>query len=301
MTSRFLSQTSGQGAKPLAKLFILILCSFALLFADGRFALIQTIRTTIITALYPVQTAANVPGDLFKKVKIFFVSQTEVQKENARLQFENAQLTAQIYNQNVLDKTLSELKVLGATQKTDMAVVTIAEVLVSNQSPFSNKINLTKGSKDKVALGQAVVDANGLIGQVSYVSPFISEVTLLISNKQITPVMIERTGDRALLYGSGNGVELRYLPTEVDLKAGDRLVTSGSDGIYIPGIPVAKVLEAKKSIASPFYKVKSVPLSGIRRSRYLFILEKDSLSKEVAEALAERNAENTPPTRGRAR
>ena len=292
---------SNRKTKPLTKFIVLSVCSIALLIADGRFSLLQNVRSIVATALYPLQTVANVPAVTYQKSKVFLTDQTALNEENQKLKLENAQLQAQIYNQKTLAKTLAELETLEKIKTTRVSVVATAEIVISNQSPFSNRLHIAKGSNDGVALGQAVVDSQGLLGQITGVSPYLAEITLLISNKQITPVMIERTGDRALLYGTGNGVELRYLSTEVDLKADDRLVTSGFDGIYTPGTPVARITEAQKIVASPFYKVKSVPLAGVRQSRYVFVLAKDPLPEHVSKALAEEQAqENAAATpRGR--
>jgi rod shape-determining protein MreC len=118
-----------------------------------------------------------------------------------------------------------------------------------------------------------VVNAAGLVGQVNRVYPGSSEVTLVSSPEQLTPVFVERTGQRGLVAGSGHGeMELRYLPVQTDIREGDRLLTSGIDRLYPPGIPVARVGRVSRSQSSPYLRVDCQPLAGIDRSRAVLVL-----------------------------
>jgi rod shape-determining protein MreC len=118
-----------------------------------------------------------------------------------------------------------------------------------------------------------VVDAAGLVGQVSRVYPGSSEVTLVSSPDQLTPVTIERTGQRGLAAGSGRGqLELRYMPAQTDVRPGDRLLTSGIDRVYPAGIPVARVTRVSRSQSSPYLRVECLPLAGLDRSRAVLVL-----------------------------
>jgi rod shape-determining protein MreC len=121
-----------------------------------------------------------------------------------------------------------------------------------------------------------VVDASGLVGQVSRVYPESSEVTLVSSPDQLTPVFVERTGQRGLAAGSGHGqMELRYMPAQTDIRAGDRLLTSGIDRLYPAGIPVARVSRVYRSQSSPYLRVECLPLAGLDRSRAVLVLIAD--------------------------
>jgi rod shape-determining protein MreC len=118
-----------------------------------------------------------------------------------------------------------------------------------------------------------VVDASGLVGQLSQVYPGTSEVTLVSSPEQLTPVFVERTGQRGLVAGSGRGqLELRYMPTHIDVRVNDRLLTSGIDRVYPAGIPVARVTRVSRSQSSPYLRVEGVPLAGLERSRAVLVL-----------------------------
>ncbi len=289
MKSDFSFHFADQKVKPLTKAIILSVCSIVLMVADGRFALLGSVREATLTLLGPVQSAANVPFQTYEHSRQFFQDQSKLQSENKQLQQENTELKAQISTMQTLKKNLGELEKLEKLHLSSNAEkITTAEViLITNESPFSNSLRISKGSNDGVEAGQAVVDANGLMGQVTIVSAHFSEVTLLTHNKQIIPVMIERTGDRALLYGTGDQVDLRYLSSEMELKEGDRLVTSGMDGVYLPGIPVAQITQAQKIVASPFYRVKCVALAGLKQSRYVTVLPKNTLPANLSRAQEE--------------
>ncbi len=278
-----------QKVKPLTKTIILSACSIALMVADGHFALLGSVREATLTLLGPVQSAANVPFQMYEHSRQFFQDQSKLQEENKKLLQENIELKVQISTLQTLKKNLSELEKLEKLHLSSSAekVATAEVILVTNESPFSNRLRISKGSNDGVEAGQAVVDGNGLLGQVTVVSSHFSEVSLLTQNKQIIPVMIERTGDRALLYGTGDQVDLRYLSSEMELKVGDRLVTSGIDGIYLPGIPVAQITQAQKIVASPFYRVKCIALAGLKQARYVTILPKNALPANLARAQEE--------------
>ena len=278
-----------QKVKPLTKAIVLSVCSIALMVADGHFALLGKVRETTLTFLGPVQSAANVPFRLYEHAQQFFQDQSELQAQNKKLLQENTELKAQISSMQTLKKNLDELEKLEKLHLPSSAekVATAEVVLITNESLFSNRLRISKGSNDGIEAGQAVVDGNGLMGQVTIVSSHFSEVTLLTHNKQIIPVMIERTGDRALLYGTGDQIELKYLSSEMALKEGDRLVTSGMDGVYLPGIPVAQITQAQKIVASPFYKVKCVPLAGLKQARFVAILPKNALPANLSRAQEE--------------
>ncbi|MDO9220167.1 MAG: rod shape-determining protein MreC, partial [Thiobacillus sp.] len=110
-------------------------------------------------------------------------------------------------------------------------------------------------------------------GQLSQVYPGTSEVTLVSSPEQLTPVFIERTGQRGLAAGSGRGqMELRYMPSHTDVRVNDRLLTSGIDRVYPGGIPVARVTRVSRSQSGPYLRVACVPLAGLDRSRAVLVL-----------------------------
>ena len=132
--------------------------------------------------------------------------------------------------------------------------------------------------------GQAVVDAQGLIGQITRVQPLTAEVTLITDKTLMVPVMNQRTGLRVIMYGYGGGIEARYLPVHDDVKVGDRFVTSGIDGVYPDGVPVALVTKVERTPDAAFVRAITVPAAGVERGRFVLILnEKTHVPARPAE------------------
>lgn len=273
--------------KPVSKLVTLCLASVVLMFADDHYAFTNSIKSAMRTVLYPLQWAANLPLQSYNDARIFLSNQSKLHQENLALETENVRLKAELGRQHTIERQLLELKGLKATTQMNLASgIITAEVISNGRDPLSDKLIINQGSKAGIHLGQGVVDGKGLIGQVTAVHPFNAEITLLLDNKQVTPIMIERTGERSLLYGTGNSVEMRYLPIEADLKVGDILVTSGLDDVYPSGVPVATVISAKRNITATFYQPEVTTLAGMKSSRHVLILPKSaSASKLPAESV----------------
>ena len=148
-----------------------------------------------------------------------------------------------------------------------------AALLYQGHDWFAQRLTLDQGAGAGLRSGLPVVDADGLVGQVTRVYPGSSEVTLVSSTEQLTPVFVERTGQRGLAAGIGHGqMELRYMPAQTDLRPGDRLLTSGIDRVYPAGIPVARVTRVSRSQSGPYLRVECMPLAGLDRSRAVLVL-----------------------------
>jgi rod shape-determining protein MreC len=130
------------------------------------------------------------------------------------------------------------------------------------------------GSQEGIVEGQAVIDGAGVIGQVTRVYPFSSEVTLITDKELAIPVQIERNGLRAIAFGHGRDttIDLPYLPANVDIRKGDKLVTSGIDGVYPTGLAVAEITKVERNPNSPFADIVGVPVAGIKNHRQLLML-----------------------------
>ncbi|UTH75579.1 rod shape-determining protein MreC [Chromobacterium sp. IIBBL 290-4] len=271
------------GPPPAARLAMSVVASIALLIGDSRYGLMEQAREALSLALYPVQRAVNLPAQAVRHAGDYLISQTELKQENTQLREKQLQMSAQLARLQTLERELNELRQLNAirAQRDDSAQ--IAETLYTGRDPFSYKIIIDKGADAKLLAGQPVIDAHGLLGQVTRVQPLTAEVSLIIDKNQMVPVMVERTGERAILYGYGGGVELRYLPQSSDVKEKDRIVTSGLDGLFPEGIPVATVSRVERNAGAAFTRVYTQPLAGVQQTRYVLALQAKQTPARPAE------------------
>lgn len=261
-----------KGVKPASKLIMLSIAAVALMLLDNRYAAVQHAKGYAATALYPLQWLANQPANLYRYVGGFFRSQADLTAENKRLNEENSRLKLAAARTGLQLRELAELKKLYGLQQSGIRISGGAEVISNSKDPLSDKLILNKGSQNGLHAGDAVIDQNGLIGQITQVQPLSAELTLITGSRAVVPVAVARTGVRSLLYGSGGSVSLRYFPADADLRTGDILVTSGLDSVYPEGIPVAEVTQLSHAEGTPYRRVGLMPLAGFRSSRYVLVL-----------------------------
>jgi rod shape-determining protein MreC len=246
-----------------------------------------------------------VPRDLFMGAADLAVSSTTLRSENEQLRAKNLQLSQQANLAAALGAENSHLRALLQLSQRSTTQSTPAEIQYDTRDPFTQKIVIGRGSQQGVNDGSPVVNEDGVIGQVTRVFPLQSEVTLLTDKDQAVPVQIVRTGLRSVIYGTpkGDSLDLRFVPISADVLAGDELVTSGLDGVYPPGLPVAKVVRVDKQADTAFARVICVPIAQVRGARQLLVLhyvndvpprpaEPDPVAA-AKEAKARRNAKPT--------
>jgi rod shape-determining protein MreC len=151
---------------------------------------------------------------------------------------------------------------------------TVAEVLYSARNPFTRKVVVDKGITQGMQPGMPVIDGSGVVGQVTNVGTFTSEVTLVTEKDQSVPVMLVRNGLRAIAVGSGKdgSIDVPFMPVSADIQNGDVFVTSGIDGTYPPGLLVAQVTSVEKNAAYVFAKIVAKPAAGVENHRYVMLL-----------------------------
>ena len=253
------------GPTPLARLLIFAALSLTLLVADARFNYLNPLRQLAAVIIYPLQRIASAPASIARRVGDFFVTHSSMRGENARLAEENFSNAAALQQLKALQAENAQLRALIAARERLELKVIGAEVLYAARDPFSRKIIVDKGLQNDITPGRAVVDDRGVVGQVTRVYPWLSEVTLITDKGQFVPVQNLRNGLRAVLAGTGNDgvLELRFIPLNADFQNGDRLVTSGIDGIYPPGLPVARVAHVERNAAQLFARITCTPLAGV--------------------------------------
>ena len=263
-----------RGPTPFARFLLCSLLALTLIVADGRFHYLVTVQQVVATLLYPLQRAALAPANLFDRASGLFATQTQLAARNSALEQQNLINATALLRLEALEQENARLRGLLDTRETHGQSALYAEILYSHRDPFTRRVIISKGLTANVAEGQPVVDAAGLIGQVTRVYPWASRVTLITDTDMTVPVQVLRSGVRGVLFGVGSdgALELRFMPFSADIQTGDRLVTSGIDGTYPSGIPVATVLEVERNAAYTFARITAAPAAGVNRHRQVLVL-----------------------------
>jgi rod shape-determining protein MreC len=258
---------------PTARLVIWIVIGAASIVVDSRYQALEGLRSAFSVLLQPARQVLRTPGEVADELSGFFTRHRLLQKERDALLAERAAVAVRLNAANEALRENAELRRLLGLQVRPGQQTVHAALLYKGHNWFAHRITLDQGGGAGLRAGLPVVDEGGLVGQVTRVYPASSDVTLVSSPEQLTPVFVERTGQRGLAAGSGRGqLELRYMPSQTDVRVGDRLLTSGIDRVYPAGIPVARVSRVSRSQTSPYLRVECVPLAGIDHSRAVLVL-----------------------------
>ena len=262
-----------RGPAPLVRLVFFVSLSLVLLIADLRFHTLEWARLAVATASWPLQRATGMPIDAAGDFGAYLSRQTTLLRENEELRRRQLDAANLLLRQQHLEQENIRLRAL-LDMRTRLPVEgRIAEILYAARDPFSRRVIIDKGIQHGISAGQAVVDDVGVIGQVVRVFPLTAEVLLLTDKEQAIPVEVQRNGLRAVLAGAGAGMmELRFLAANAEVKPGDILMTSGLDGVYLPGLPVAKVVNIDRDNSYAFARISCVPLAGVERHGLALVL-----------------------------
>lgn len=264
------------------RLLVLVVLSVALMVVDARFTLLKPVRSQMSLVLMQSYWITDLPQRLWQGVASQFGSRTELVAENEKLQTENLLLQGRLQKLAALTEQNVRLRELLNSSALVNEKVEVAELIGMDPNPFTHRIIINKGERDGVVLGQPVLDARGLMGQVVELMPYTSRVLLLTDTTHSIPVQVNRNGLRAIASGTGNPerLELRHVADTADVKEGDLLVSSGLGQRFPAGYPVATVKEVIHDSGQPFAIVRAVPTAALNRSRYLLLVFSDSRTPE---------------------
>ena len=284
-----------QGVSARARLAFFSFLAIALIVIDSRIRVLETVRVGVGIALYPIQHVLLVPSRTFGAVGDYFATIALLQQENEQLKqaaLANAQALQQAGELAVENERLRKL--LGAKERLRTASM-LAAVLYETRDRFARKIVLHAGSNEGLRTGSPVIDDVGVVGQVTRVFRDTSEVTLLTDKDQTIPVQILRNGLRGVAFGGAEPgtLDLRFMPSNADLVKGDLAVTSGLDGVYPPGLAVARIERIERATTDQFARVVMKPLAGVESHKHLLVL-----LTEPARLPAAPTPTETPPRRG---
>jgi rod shape-determining protein MreC len=266
-----------QGPTALTKLVVFSALALLLMVADTRFHITQPVRAVFATALHIPQRWLAVPVQAWAGARDYFIGlQTALAAEEAARndlmrQAERALRVEQLQNENARLRALLELR--PALTARSLA----AQVLYDAPDPYSRKVVIDQGSTQGVVIASPVINEAGVLGQVTRVYPLSSEVTLLIDKDAAIPVLNTRTQTRSAAFGGGSShagaMELRFVAGNADVQVGDLLSTSGVDGVYPQGLPVARVSSVDRKLDAGFARILLAPVAMSDSVRHVLVLE----------------------------
>jgi rod shape-determining protein MreC len=263
-----------QGASARFKVLVFACISVALLFTDSRVGALSVVRQGAAIVLYPLQQAALLPRDAIYGVGSYFSTLSSMQKQVNELRQQQIASSMLIQQAQLQQAENNQLRKLLDAQQRVPGKSMLAEILYDARDVFTRKVILNRGTQHGIKLGLPVIDNQGVVGQITRVFPFTSEVTLLTDKEQAIPVQVLRNGLRSVAYGRGQSgnLDLRFMAPNADVQVGDILITSGIDGVYPAGLAVARVVQVESNATGAFGRVVCQPLAGIERNTQLLVL-----------------------------
>ncbi len=255
----------------------MLLCAFlafALMFAEHRFSRMEDVRAQLTTVVAPIQWLVSVPSDVLTWGALALSEQRELVEENRRLREQLLTLSHRVQRMASLTADNVRLReLLNAAPQGEMPYIT-AELLSLDSDPFTHQMVIDRGRRDGAYVGQPVMDASGVVGQVTAVSAYSSRVLMLADASHALPVQINRNGLRFIVQGTGhyNSLDVRHVPNTADIREGDLLVSSGLAGRFPSGYPVARVTSVEHDPGQPFASVSAEPVAQLQRSRHFLLL-----------------------------
>jgi rod shape-determining protein MreC len=248
--------------------------SLGLIVADHRFRHLDALRSALTVVVYPLLYAASLPASLSSTVRLRLANEAQLREQNAALHRDNLVLMGRLQQFDALEAENRRLRdLLGSSFKIGDRVL-VAELVGVSLNPYHHQVVIDKGSASGLYVGQPVLDANAVMGQVVRVDPLTATVLLITDADHALPVQVRRNGLRTLASGTGviNRLELPHLTNNADIQVGDELFTSGLDGRFPAGYPVARVVEVRIEPGKPFATVVAEPNARLDRAREVLLV-----------------------------
>lgn len=264
-----------------------MLLSIALIAVDHKSDTLKPLRDLLSVFVYPVQYVVDLPTSVFNNTVASFKSYAQLLSENQELKRQHLINNAKLLKFADLEKENIRLRSLLDSSFKLGEQVLVAELLSVNLAPYEHVVVVNKGNRFGVSKGQAVLDENGIVGQVAKALPLSSEIILITDPNHAIPVQVNRNGLHTIAIGSGqlNKLNLPFLPNNADIVLGDLLITSGLGGGFPQGYPVAVVSSFIEQPDKPFATIQAEPSAALNTSRELLIVWNNDqvipLSKQV--------------------
>jgi rod shape-determining protein MreC len=264
----------GRGPSLLARTIVLGALSIGIMALDNRQNYLDVARSWLSTAAYPFHALVDLPFRTIDGLGNYLRDRTSLRTENADLHAKLRVANLQLQRYAALAEENRQLRAVREASADIKSRTAIAEIMRVDLDPGRHRVLLNKGANDELYKGQAVLDADGVFGQVTRVGRYASEAILITDAETATPIRVNRTGQRSIAVGTGdfNKLSLPFITATADIKEGDLLVTSGLGGIFPEGYPVAVITVVKRDPAATFATVEAKPLALMDHARELLLV-----------------------------
>src|SRR5690554_5472885 len=269
------SKGLGAGVGSLGVRFLLLaVAACTLMVVDHRTSRLQPVREALSFVVYPVQMLVDAPPRAWRWARTSLAERRALLAENERLKREQLHASAKLLRLEALEAENRRLReLLDSTGRLSDRVL-VAEILAVDMDPYRQRFNVNRGGLDGVYVGQALLDANGIVGQIVNVAPMTSEAVLITDADHAVPVIVTRNGLRTIAVGTGDSGRLRlpYLTNSSDIEVGDLLLSSGLGGVFPAGYPVGRVIEVRRRPGQSFADVIAEPAAALDRDREVLLV-----------------------------
>lgn len=253
---------------------LLAFVSIALMLVDQRDDHLSGFRQALSVAVHPVLIAVDLPFRGWHRASHALADRRSLLEENARLQSQRLDASIRLQRLDALERENARLRAMLDSSERIADRMLIAEILAVDINPYRQRFSLNRGLVDGVYVGQALLDANGVVGQIARAGPLTAEAVLITDADHAVPVTVNRTGLRTIAVGTGDSGRLRlpYLTNAADIEVGDLLVSSGLGGVFPPGYPVGRVLDVHFMPGQSFAEVVAEPAARLDRNREVLLV-----------------------------
>jgi rod shape-determining protein MreC len=274
------------------RMVLLAMLSVALMVLDHQQGHLETVRRALAVAVYPIRVLVDMPSASFGWTREYLTERGRLVAENRQLRTESLQHRARLQQLAALEAENMRLRALMDSPARLANRVQVAEILAVDLDPYRHRIAINRGEQAGVYTGQALLDAEGIVGQVVRVSPLGAEVILISDPSHATPVEVIRNGLRTVALGVGDvsRMDLPFLPNSADVRVGDLLVSSGLGDAFPAGYPVARITRVERRPGEPFARVEAAPTAALNRAREVLLVweggEAEGPLPEIVQPLA---------------
>ncbi|HET6588379.1 MAG TPA: rod shape-determining protein MreC [Oleiagrimonas sp.] len=256
------------------RLIVYLALACVLMVVDYRGHWLAHVRYAAAVVIEPVYKLAGLPSELIDSAQVAFASRKKLTVENRNLRQDLLLANARLNRMSAVAKQNHKLKQLLETRHSLDMKVQLARLIDVDLGAWRHRIMLNVGARQGVTSGQVVIDANGIMGQVVEVLPDTCVAILVTDPDSAVPVVVERSGQRTVAYGSraGDQLLLPNIPVSADVRVGDQLLTSGLGGRYPPGFPVGRVVSVQPDASGMFLKAVARPAAHLTRSSNVLLL-----------------------------